>query len=590
MQNEISSGQVTVGAFIKSGWEIFKKRPWFFIGVNFTFYGILVLAALLTGALQGIVTYLGHPTIAVFINQFISLGIQTFLGMGLIALYLKAHDSVETVQLKDLWHPQYFWKYLGTYILYMLAVMVGFLLLMVPGVIASLAFMFAIYIAVDKGLNPIEALKESARITKGNRLRILLFSFAVSLVCLAGFLALFVGIFVAIPVTMLAFINAYRRLNLAADTHVAPVRFTKGEKGLIIANIVMAVLMGILVVFIFNKLSSDEQFRNIFRGNHFPTGPGIHIEAGERQPANALAPLGANRLPFTVFSLVNNTNEPITIYGVDVLASELTDQQGIAKVSLIDESGVELGSAQPLNANRQAHIGGIFTIPALTSKMYLIAATAATCDHLCKDDGEFVSIGLTAVDTPSTVYGDLPIVGGQEVLNSHLLIGSIIATQENLGNSSTISGSGADVTFAKLHFVAGSTEDLSLNSVRFTYTGTVDPRNLTNLQVTVDGVDYPAMWSTDATNTVTAFTKDVSLGKNKSMNVSLHGSVATGAANGGTVEFDLDDASNAHFVGQTYGYAIEAAIGAQQSLTGVRGDFRANTIPWFKGPTFTVVK
>ncbi|HYF13042.1 MAG TPA: peptidoglycan-binding domain-containing protein, partial [Candidatus Paceibacterota bacterium] len=49
-----------------------------------------------------------------------------------------------------------------------------------------------------------------------------------------------------------------------------------------------------------------------------PTGPGITVSAAA-QPANALAPQGATRVPFTTFTVTNNTGAAVTINGVTVL-------------------------------------------------------------------------------------------------------------------------------------------------------------------------------------------------------------------------------------------------------------------------------
>jgi len=54
-------------------------------------------------------------------------------------------------------------------ILYTLITLVGTILLIIPGIIWGIKFQFFGYFIVDKGLEPIEALKRSAAITKGVR-------------------------------------------------------------------------------------------------------------------------------------------------------------------------------------------------------------------------------------------------------------------------------------------------------------------------------------------------------------------------------------------------------------------------------------
>ena len=82
-----------------------------------------------------------------------------------------------------------------------------------PGVIVGLMFMFTTFIVIDRGLGPIEAMKESRRITDGHKWTLLGFSLMLVLINLLGMLALVVGLLVTIPVSSLALVQAYRLLG-----------------------------------------------------------------------------------------------------------------------------------------------------------------------------------------------------------------------------------------------------------------------------------------------------------------------------------------------------------------------------------------
>lgn len=94
-----------------------------------------------------------------------------------------------------------------------MAVAVGFVLLIVPGVVVALTFMFTTFIVIDRALGPIEAMKESRRITHGHKWTLLGFSLMLVLINLLGILALVVGLLVTIPVSSLALVYAYRQLG-----------------------------------------------------------------------------------------------------------------------------------------------------------------------------------------------------------------------------------------------------------------------------------------------------------------------------------------------------------------------------------------
>ena len=85
-----------------------------------------------------------------------------------------------------------------------------------PGIIFMLMFMFVMFIVIDRGLGPVEAMKESARITRGYKWQLLGFVLVLALINVLGMLALLVGLFVTIPVTSLAFAHAYRALSANA--------------------------------------------------------------------------------------------------------------------------------------------------------------------------------------------------------------------------------------------------------------------------------------------------------------------------------------------------------------------------------------
>jgi len=208
----------TVGSAIRFGWETFKTRPWFFVGATIV---IMLAYGVVGGISSGIDAALGAtPEDPSIIGSLINLVLSTFVGMGVTAFYLAAHDNPEAVDLSTLWHPQPFWKFLGASILVGLAIGIGFVLLIVPGIIAALFFMFTMFVVIDKGLGPIEAMKESMRIGRGYRWPLLGLIVLLSLIALAGVIALFVGLLVAMPVTALAFTHAYRVLSVGAPTAV----------------------------------------------------------------------------------------------------------------------------------------------------------------------------------------------------------------------------------------------------------------------------------------------------------------------------------------------------------------------------------
>jgi len=203
--------EFTTELALRFGWETFKRRPWFFIGSTVVILLASVLVDAFTGGLDAVIT--GSPDDPSVVGTVINLALGTLIGMGATAFYLAARDNPDTVDLSALWHPKPFWKYLGASILLGLAVGIGLVLLIMPGVIFGLMFMFSTFLVIDRELGPIEALKESNRITHGHKWRLLGFSVVLVLINLLGLIALVVGLLVTIPVSSLAFTHAYRALS-----------------------------------------------------------------------------------------------------------------------------------------------------------------------------------------------------------------------------------------------------------------------------------------------------------------------------------------------------------------------------------------
>jgi len=198
------------GRHCASGGRRSSADPGFLVGSTVVILLASVLIDTFTSGLDAAIA--GSPDEPSIVGSIINLALGTLIGMGATAFYLAAHDNPDTVDLSSLWHPRPFWKYLGASILLGLAIVVGFILLIVPGIIFALMFMFTTFIVIDRELGPIEAMKESHRITHGHKWKLLGFTLVLVLINLLGLLALIVGLLVSIPVSSLAFAHAYRLL------------------------------------------------------------------------------------------------------------------------------------------------------------------------------------------------------------------------------------------------------------------------------------------------------------------------------------------------------------------------------------------
>ncbi|MCD6385224.1 hypothetical protein J7M23_05540 [Candidatus Sumerlaeota bacterium] len=198
------------GEAIRFGWRTMKSNLGFFI--------ILLIVVGLIYVIPDFIEKLVRkdaPLLAILIHLG-SWVISIVVQMGVIKIALRFCDE-EEAELGDLFtcFPLFF-KYVAGSILYGLIVIVGLLLLIIPGIIWSIKFWFFPYFIVEEGVGPIQALKKSSLITRGAKWDLFLFGLLLGLINLLGALCLVIGLFATVPTTMVAWAYVYRELSAQA--------------------------------------------------------------------------------------------------------------------------------------------------------------------------------------------------------------------------------------------------------------------------------------------------------------------------------------------------------------------------------------
>lgn len=197
-----------VGDAIRFGWETTKA--------NLNLVVVLTLvAALATGVPSAIAEGFdpGSPVLAALF-RLIGVIVSLVVSIGAIRISLRLHDG-GSATVRDLFAVDgpLFWRYFLASILYSLIVTVGLVLLIIPGVILSVRYVFYGYALVDRNARPLEALAQSAAASRGAWGSISLFGLAVILLNILGALLLGIGLLVTAPVSALASAWVYRRLT-----------------------------------------------------------------------------------------------------------------------------------------------------------------------------------------------------------------------------------------------------------------------------------------------------------------------------------------------------------------------------------------
>ncbi|MFO0680045.1 MAG: hypothetical protein U0169_26220 [Polyangiaceae bacterium] len=147
------------------------------------------------------------------VGSIIGMFVQYFLMVGLYRIVLAVVRNEEASVGMLFKGMDRFGALLGTVILQGLAVVIGMLFLIVPGLILALGLAFAPYFAVDAKLGPIEALKASWEATNGQKAKVFLFGLVGVGITFVGLIACLVGVIPAAMILGIAHAIIYTRIS-----------------------------------------------------------------------------------------------------------------------------------------------------------------------------------------------------------------------------------------------------------------------------------------------------------------------------------------------------------------------------------------
>jgi len=138
----------------------------------------------------------------------------SFLAGGICDVALRTARGETTSIGQFFGGGRFFVSFVVAGILFNLVCAIGYLLCIVPGVIAGLGLSMYGFCIVDRGMSPVDALKESWRLTTGHKTSIFVFGLLALLVAVAGAMACGLGLYlVAMPVIVVAAAYIYLRLR-----------------------------------------------------------------------------------------------------------------------------------------------------------------------------------------------------------------------------------------------------------------------------------------------------------------------------------------------------------------------------------------
>lgn len=212
-----------IDPILSYAWQVWKENLGLLAGVTFVAglinFGISYFFDIAAGMLQQNNAAQEVVLIVSLLGSVVGQAVQTFLGIGETQIVLKMLRR-QPAQFGDLFGGgPMFLPVLGFSILFGVGVAVGFLLLIVPGVILLLMCWPAYYLVLDRKAGIIDSFALAATITKDNWGTAFVLWLASLGIVLVGLLALCVGVIFAAPLVSVIWGTAYLMMSGQLLTH-----------------------------------------------------------------------------------------------------------------------------------------------------------------------------------------------------------------------------------------------------------------------------------------------------------------------------------------------------------------------------------
>lgn len=208
-------------AALSYGFGESKKHLGFFIPLLLLLFFIQILPGILQNFFDPSQNGVSLLSFTISLASWI---LELIVAMGVIKIALEIHDNKRKRFIDLFYGAHLLLKYIASSFLYGLIVLAGFLLLIVPGLIWAVKFQYFSYFIVDKQLGPIEALKASAKITNGVKLNLFFLRLFIGGINILGAATLLVGLFITIPLGMMAQVFVYRKLGEKKSATKSPAK------------------------------------------------------------------------------------------------------------------------------------------------------------------------------------------------------------------------------------------------------------------------------------------------------------------------------------------------------------------------------
>jgi len=205
------NNQMTVGSFLNFGVENAKRHFLKFLVLCIVAFVVLAIGSGISVGLAGL------DEVGAMIGSLLVLFLSITISFGFLKNVLNLCRG-EKINVMAFVHAKLVTvlNFFVLMILLSIILSIGYILLIIPGIILSVMLCPAPFLVIDRDMGPIDAIKESMKLTSGHKMDIFLGSFIGLLV--ANLLSIFIiTLIFTIPMAMFIYVYPYLQLTGQLD-------------------------------------------------------------------------------------------------------------------------------------------------------------------------------------------------------------------------------------------------------------------------------------------------------------------------------------------------------------------------------------
>lgn len=206
----------SIGALLSESWAKVKGTKGIIIGGFLVFYVVMMIATLIFGAIFGVVGLVGESLTGFIIGELLvsllasALAYPFMAGINMIGIRRAADQPISFNEIFS--HFGRTLPLVITAVVMMLLIYLGMLLLILPGIYLTVAYLLAIPLVVERGLSPWQALEASRKAITQHWFKVFGLFLLLGLITILSVIPLGIGLIWSIPLFVVAMGVLYRTI------------------------------------------------------------------------------------------------------------------------------------------------------------------------------------------------------------------------------------------------------------------------------------------------------------------------------------------------------------------------------------------